>query len=119
MSSDTRASLMGGLWFCSALALAALFISAAAQGELTLGHVLLAFMLLGLAIAGTPYLLHLQLGENGQEKTKRRRVDTMFRDLSDTELIELKQRLAEVEFDEAMPLDRLGDDGELVRQVRN
>lgn len=116
MSEDNRTALTGALWFFSALALVALFISAAAQGELTPGHILLAFVILGLAIAGTPFLLRWTDSETQQEKTKRQRIDSLIRDMSDEELIELKQRLSDGDYSQETILGNLGDDGELVRR---
>jgi hypothetical protein len=113
MTEETRATLTGGLWFFSMLALVALFISAAAQGELTLAHVLLAAVILGLAIAGTPYLLNFKGAD--AEKSKRRRIDSLLSDQSDENLIELKQRLSDVDAGDKVSVDSLlGDDGERV-----
>jgi hypothetical protein len=116
MSEDTRATLTGCLWFFSALALVGLFISAAAQGELTLGHVLLAFTILGLAIAGTPYLLQMKEPEAQQEKTKRRRIERLLNEMGDDDLLELKRRLSEIDLGDAIGVASLGDDGELVQR---
>jgi hypothetical protein len=96
--------------------LVALFISAAAQGELTPGHLVLAFTILALAIAGTPYLLRMKDPEAQQEKTKRRRVDRLLNEMSDEDLVELKRRLSDVDLGEPISVETLGDDGELVRR---
>ena len=116
MKEENRAAMTGALWFFSALVLVALFISAAAQGELTPGHIVFASILLGLAVIGTPILLRWKDDSTQQDKMKRERVDKLLRDLSDDDLIELKQRLAEVEYSEESILDLVGDDGELVRR---
>jgi hypothetical protein len=116
MSEDTRATLTGALWFCSALVLGALFISAAAQGALTLGHVVLACVILALVVTGTSFLLRRIESETPHTKVKRERLDKLLRNLSDEELAELKQRLSDVDLDEATSIDYLGDDGELVRR---
>ncbi len=113
MSEDSRATLTGALWFFSALSLVALFISAAAQGELTSGHMLLALMILGLAVGGTPFLLRMKDSGAEQEKAKRQQLDLLLDALSAEERLELKQRLADGEESEAV-LDHLSDDGELV-----
>jgi hypothetical protein len=116
MSEDSRATLTGALWFFSALALVALFISAAAQGELTSGHILLAFTILGLAVGGTPFLLRMKDSSAEQDKMKRRRLDNLLRDRSDEDRFELKRCLADVDDNEASILDLVGDDGELMRR---
>lgn len=112
MTEDTRATLTGALWFCAALALGALFISAAAQNELTTGHIALAFTLLVIAVSGTPFILRMK---DSGEKSKRR-LDRVLDDLSDDELLELKRRLADVGT-QAEPITHyLDDDGELARR---
>jgi hypothetical protein len=112
MSEDTRATLTGGLWFLSAFVLVALFISAAAQGELTTAHIVLASVILALAVIASPILLRMK---DSDEKSKRR-VDRVLDDLSDEELIELKRRLAGVDERAGSIADYLDDDGELVRR---
>jgi hypothetical protein len=114
MSEDIRASLIGGLWFFSAVVLAALFISAAAQSALTAGHILLAFVILGLVVAGTVFFLYRQDSDSLFAKAKRNHFDTLLRDMSDAELLELKQRLTDGDFHDVSILDYVGDDGELV-----
>jgi uncharacterized damage-inducible protein DinB len=116
MSEDNRAALTGGLWFFSALVLVALFISAAVQGELTLAHIVVTFVILALAIAGTSFLFRWNDSKTPQEKTKRRRIDNLLREMSDEELIELKQRLSDSDLSEEPIVNSLGDDGELVRR---
>lgn len=116
MTEDTRATLTAALWFFATLALIALFISAGAQGELTPGHLVLAFTILLLAIAGTPFLLRMKSSETEQEKTKHRRVNTLLRDLTDEELVELKRRLSDAEASEESLAAVLGDDGEMVQR---
>ena len=53
MSEENQGILTIALWFLSAIVLAALFIAAAAQGELTSAHVALASVMLILATIGT------------------------------------------------------------------
>ncbi len=113
LSEESRATLMVGLWLLSAIVLAALFISAAAQGDLTPGHIALALILLGLAVAGTLLLVNLKDRETEQGKAKRQRIDNMLSDLSDEELLELKQRLSDVDINDDTILDYVGDDGEM------
>lgn len=114
MNSEQRTALTGGLWVVSAIVLGALFISAAAQGELTPGHMLLAFVILGLAVAGTFVVLYMVDKESEQAKAKRHRIAHLLDDLSDEELFELKRRLADTDSPEASVVDYVGDDGELV-----
>ncbi len=111
---DDRLTSAGALWFFSTVALAALFISAAAQGELTVGHIILALVILGLAVAGTVFFLHGINSETRQTKEKRQRIDSILYNMSDEELIELKQRFSDGDFREETVLDYMGDDGELV-----
>lgn len=113
MSEESRSTLTFVLWLFSAIVLAALFISAAAQGELTTAHVALASVILALAVVGTPYILRMT---DSEDKPKRRRIDKLIDGLNDDELVELKRRLADVSDDEGPLLDYVGDDGELVRR---
>lgn len=116
MSGDElRASLMGGLWVVVGIVLAALFISAAAQGVLSTAHVILAIVLLAFGVVGTYFVwTALDPNQSGAEKAKRERIDTMLRDMSDEELLALKNRLSDGDVSEDTILDFIGDDGELV-----
>jgi hypothetical protein len=116
MSEESRATLTFVLWLFSAIVLGALFISAAAQGELTSGHVFLASLILTLAVVGTPYILRQREGETEQAKAKRRRIDNLLRDLNDDELAELKDRLSDADHGVETLAASLGDDGELVKR---
>lgn len=116
MHEDNRTALTGGLWFVSSLALCALFISAAAQSELTAGHIILAGIILTLALSGTIYLLHLEPADANREKAKREGIHNLLRDMSDDDLAELRQRLKEDQ-DAPEPLLELSPhDGELIRR---
>lgn len=114
MKEETPATLTIGLWFLSAIVLVALFISAAAQGELTAGHMVFASILLGVAIVGTPLLLRMNGSAAEEAKQKRQRIDSLLTDLSDDDLMELKHRLADLDNSEASVVEYVGDDGELV-----
>ena len=115
MSEDNRVTLTAVLWFFSALALGALFISAGIMGELSIGHMVIALVILALDMIATPTLLRWKGSESEQEKAKQHRIDTLLGDMSDDELIELKKRLSDGALsDEAVTT--LGDDGELVRR---
>lgn len=116
MSEDARASLTGALWFLSALVLVALFISAAAQQELTTAHLVFASVILALAVVGTPLLLRWKGSDAQQAKNKRQPVDRLLHDLSDADLIELKQRLADLDERDEAVAGYVGDDGELLRR---
>ena len=116
MQNEMRAPLMGALWFFSALALVALFISSAAMGDLTSAHMVLAFVILALAVSGTLFLSRLSVSDAQGEKSKRQRVESLLRDLSDEDLNELKRRLETVDQTEKPLADYLGDDGELVQR---
>jgi hypothetical protein len=114
MKEETPATLTIGLWFLSAIVLVALFISAAAQGELTPSHIVFASILLGVAVVGTPLLLRRKGSAEEQDKQKRQRIDSLLSDLSDDDLMELKHRLADLDSGEPPVVDYVGDDGELV-----
>jgi len=116
MSQEIRGNLTIGLWFVSALVLGALFISAAAQGMLTPGHIALALVILALASVGTTYLWRQAGDETQPAKAKRERMDNLLRDLSAEELLDLRQRLTDGDLSEATTADYLGDDGELVQR---
>lgn len=115
MSEERRATLMIGLWFLSAIVLAALFIASAAQGALTSAHVALASIILTLATVGTISIGRMQDSETRNEKTKRNR--SLLDDLSDDDLAELKHRLTVGDSKPESIADYLGDDGE-IRQRR-
>jgi hypothetical protein len=116
MSEEIRGNLTIALWFLSAVALVALFISAAAQGELTSGHILLALTILALPVIGTPLLWRGHDSATQQEKTKRRRIETLLRDMSGEDLVELQRRLSDNDVPDQTRAHTLGDDGELVRR---
>ncbi len=117
MSDDMRAPLIGALWFCSSIVLVALFISAAAQGELMVAHILIAVVILALVVVGSWYLMRSTANTTELEKVKRQSIDTLLRDMDDDDLIELKRRLSEEEVRGVdVLLDYLEDDGELARK---
>lgn len=113
MSEERRATLTIGLWFLFAIVLAALFIAAAAQGELTTMHAALASAMIVLATIGTISIWRMKDSETQQEKSKRRNLDTLLHDLSDDELDELKHRLTDEDFDNKHLMTYLDDDGEI------
>lgn len=115
MDAETRSSLAVMLWIVSGLTIGAIFC-AASIGTFTLWHALFAFITLGLAIGGTPIMLNWQ-SDTELEKAKRQRIDNLLRDMSDDDLVALKQRLSDGNVGEDSILDFISDDGELV--VRN
>ena len=111
-----RVFLTAMLWFLSAVVLGALFIASAFQGAFTVLHLSLAIAILSLAVIATPFLSRWKESEASLEKSKRQRIDNMLRDMSDDELMELKQRLSSGNLSEEAILDYLSDDGELVER---
>jgi hypothetical protein len=111
-----RTFLVAVMWFFSAIVLGALFISAAAQGELTTGHISLAILILCAVFIATPLLSRWKDGTVVMEKSKRERIDTMLRDMSDEDLMELKKRLSTGNMSDENILDYLESDGELANR---
>ncbi len=117
MNEETRPTLVIALWFLSTIVLAALFISSGIMGELTSAHILFAVAILALAVAGTAFILRKDNDRGAQaEKVKGMRNYDMLRSMSDDELIELKRRLSDIELNEVIGMNTLGDDGELVQR---
>ncbi len=114
MNEESRTTLTGVLWFFSAIALGILFFSAAAQGELTAGHFVLALIILMLAVVGTPYLLRYPDSEKRQEKAKQQRIDKLLGEMNEEEIAALRQRLTDSADEPRVTLEALDDDGELV-----
>lgn len=113
MNEDNRGILTIGLWFLSTIVLAALFIAAAAQGELTATHAALASVIIGLVTIGTISIWRMKDSETQQEKMKRRNLDSLLHDLSDDELAELKHRLMGEDSDGEVIMTYLEGDGEI------
>ena len=113
--AKTNISVVMIMWFLATIMLAALFIGAGLQGEFTVFHAVFASIIFGLALIGTPLAYYgLREDETDTAKAKRERIDTMLRDMSDDELLELKQRLSTGDYNEDSLLDYVSDDGELV-----
>jgi hypothetical protein len=113
VSEERRGILTIGLWFLSAIVLAALFIAAAAQGELTPLHAALASVMLALATIGTVSILRMKDSETQPEKAKRGHLASLLDDLTDDELAELKHRLTGNDSDNEDIATYLDDDGEI------
>lgn len=103
---EDRSTLMGALWFFTAVTLVALFISAAVQRGLTTGHIILTLVILGVSVVGTIYFSRIQ-----QPKAKRQSFEAMLHSLSDEERIALLRRLSDDRRETI--LDYMDDDGEL------
>lgn len=115
MKDDNRTGLTMILWIMTGVALAALFISAAAAQSLTILHGLIALAILAASAGGTFATWKVQFQEeDGVVKAKRQRIDQIIQDLSDDELVALKQRLSDGDYSETSILDFLNEEGELV-----
>ncbi len=113
MDKENTGTMVGGLWFFSALVLAALFLGAGIMSDFTTAHALLAIVILALNVVGTVYLLNWRGGEAPAQKSKRQDLDNLLHNLSDEQLHELQQRLAQVN---DAPIMDVGDDGELIQR---
>ena len=114
MNNESRFAFTSIMWFMSVILLVGIFIGAGIQGEFTAWHGGFAITILLVAISATPIFLRLNFRGEQQEKSKRERIDTMLRDMSDEDLMELKQRLSDGDMTDESILDYLSDDGELV-----
>ena len=111
--SDLAAAIwcvLGGAAVCTTLALA----NVVRLGGPDAAGAVLAFVLLTLAVVGTVFLWRQKYSDPGQQKAKRGRINTLLRDLSDEEILELKHRLSLADFSDQPPLSALDEDGELV-----
>jgi NhaP-type Na+/H+ and K+/H+ antiporter len=111
---ETQVASVAGIWFGAVILLATLFISAGLQGAFTTTHIVFVGLILALAMIGTPLAIYGIRDKPDVAKAKRQRVDAMLRDMSDDELLELKQRLSDGNYNEESLLDYLDDDGEMV-----
>lgn len=109
-----RAFLTSMLWFLSAVVLGVLFIASAFQGEFTILHLSFALLVVTLVVIATPLLARWKDAETALEKEKRQHIDNLLRDMSDEQLVTLKQRLASGELNEEKFVEYLESDGELV-----
>ncbi len=114
MNNESRFALTSIMWFMSVILLVGIFIGAGIQGEFTPWHVGFALTILLLAVSATPIFLRWNFTDETQEKSKRERIDMMLRDMSDEDLMELKQRLTDGDMTDESIMDYLSDDGELV-----
>lgn len=123
MDSHTRLTATRYIWVTMGISLFSLFLSAGIANGLEATHVVL-----GIAICIAGFLstgMVWSWGEVGktsalemeaQEKVKRERIDGVLRDLSNEELLALKNRLSDSDVDDDALYQRmtLSDDGELV-----
>lgn len=113
---ETQIAAISGIWLGAVILFAALFISAGLQGAFTVTHYIFAALILVMASLGTGAAIYGIRDNKDIAKAKRQRIDTMLRDMSDGDLLELKQRLAEGDYTEESLLDLVADDGELIIQ---
>lgn len=99
---DQRLDTIIAIWSALAFALAALFISAAAAQGLSLGHVLLALALLMAATGMSRTILNYKRTTETTEKSKRRSLEDALRNLSDTDLESLRDRLHDDHLDDEL-----------------
>jgi len=114
MKETSRGPLSVMLWFISGIVLAALFIGSGMSGELTTAHMIFAGIILTLDVIGTAAIWMMPSLAVQVEKSKRQRIDDMVRDMSDDELVQLKQRLSDGDYSEESLLEYVSEDGELV-----
>lgn len=127
MDNHIRLQATKYIWITTGISLFSLFLSAGLASGLEAGHVILgiAICIAGFLSTGTVW----NWGEPGmasvvdmeaQEKVKRERIDGVLRDLSNEELIALKQRLSDGTVDDDVLYQRmtLSDDGEIVPMER-
>jgi len=111
---ETQIAVVSAIWLGAVILMAALFIAAGMQGAFTLTHFIFAALILTMAFIGTPLAMRWIGDDDSLAKAKRQRIDDMIRDMSDDELVELKQRLSDGNYDEDELLDYVSEDGELV-----
>ena len=123
MDTKTRLETTKYIWALIAVILVALFISSGIGDGLETGHVILGVVALIVGGASTGFIWNpdhaakdiISDSESG-EKAKRERIEAVLRDLSNEELIALKNRLADGTIDDDLLYERmaLSDDGELI-----
>lgn len=124
MDSHTRLQATKYIWITMGIALFSLFLSAGIANGLEAGHVILGIALCIAAFLSTGTVWNWgdlpqessSFNMDAQEKAKRERLDSVLRNLSNDDLIALKQRLSEGDIDDEMLYQHmtLSDDGEIV-----
>lgn len=108
MSNKNLSEITMVIWGAMGIALAALFISAAAQG-FTVFHMITAILLALAPLAATGFIWQWggvlnkpsqDLEDTFSEKAKRERIDQVLRNLSNAELMALKKRLSHDDIDD-------------------
>lgn len=123
MNTETRLETTKFIWGSITGIMFFLFLSAGLANGLEAGHVILGVSVL-IAGAISTGVIWTPSDSNAndfthsdvQEKAKRERLDSVLRDLSDDELIALKNRLSDGSVDDEVLYERmsLSDDGELI-----
>ncbi|MGB7338497.1 MAG: hypothetical protein WBC91_06355 [Phototrophicaceae bacterium] len=128
MESETRLQATRAVWTALGIALAFLFLSAGIGSGLQTGHVILGVAMVIAGMGSTSFIW--TVGESAradtraeianQEKAKRDRLDRVLRDLSDDDLMTLRQRLSDGSIDDDVLYEQmtLSDDGELIPSER-
>ena len=114
VTDKQRLDIIAMIWFIMSIALSALFISAAAIGELTPMHLVITLILTGIPLVMTGFIWFGIKSSDDREKAKRENLEFALKNLSNTELKVLKERLAASEIDDEMLYVHLVDDGELM-----
>lgn len=127
MDNHTRLQATRYIWITTGVSLFSLFLSAGLASGLESTHVVLGIAICIASFLSTGSVWNWgEVGESSavdlqaQEKAKRERIDGVLRDLSNEELIALKQRLSDGTVDDEMLYQRmtLSDDGEIVPMER-
>lgn len=123
MDTKSRLEATKVMWGVLAAVLVSLFISAGVGNGLETGHVIIAVVALIAGAISTGVIWNPDHAQNNissesksQEKVKRERLDSVLRDLSDEELLALKNRLSDGTIDDDLLYEHmtLSDDGELI-----
>ena len=126
MTNKNITELTMVIWGAMGIALAALFISAAAAQAFTVFHMITAILLVVAPFLATEMIwqwggvLNKQsqdLDETFSEKAKRERIDQVLRNLSNAELLALKKRLSQDDIDDDL-LEYYLQQGESDQQAR-
>lgn len=120
MNNRTLATAV--IWIGVAIAMVALFVSAAVTGGMTSGHVLLGIIsMIGAssatgAVWGQSDELIINVGNDSvqaKEKSKRRSIEDALRNLSDADLENLRDRLRDDNIDDELLMAYLADTDEV------
>ncbi|MEM9955783.1 MAG: hypothetical protein AAF846_29560 [Chloroflexota bacterium] len=122
-SDEMRLQATKAVWVALTLIFVTMFVVAGVFGDgIEAGHVWLGIILAGAGMGSTSFIWgdgnksdETETGEM-QEKAKRDQIDAVLRDLSDEDLVRLKQRLEDGTIDDDLLYEHmtLTDDGELI-----